>query len=125
MGGTPYTSNEIAGKKAVITFTSTTCSTCANQVKFFNELYNDPLYKDVAILIIASGDKKADVERWIKMYGVKPPVYLDENSSMVNVFKPPVKPAAFFIDTQGVIRVVKKAPLTGTNELRNTLDTMQ
>ncbi|MCX6004519.1 MAG: TlpA disulfide reductase family protein [Chloroflexi bacterium] len=122
MDNLPFTSNEISGKKTVITFTSITCSTCAQQVKYFNEVYSDPKYKGVIMMVIASNDKKADILRWIKLYGVKTPVYLDESSDMVNAFKPPIKPSAYFIDPNGIIKYVKKGPLTGAGELRGILD---
>lgn len=118
----PFTSNEISGKKTVITFTSITCSICAGQVKYFNEVYKDPKYKDVMMMTIASGDKKEDIQRWIKLYGVQTPVYLDESSDMVNVFKPPMKPSAYFIDSNGIIKYVKKGPIIGTGELKDILD---
>jgi S1-C subfamily serine protease/peroxiredoxin len=118
----PFTSNEMNGKKAVITFTSITCSICAGQVKYFNEAYKDPRYKDVIMMVIASGDKKTDILRWIKLYGVQTPVYLDESSDMVNAFKPPMKPSTYFIDPGGIIKYVKKGPITSTGELDGILD---
>ncbi|MDD5312860.1 MAG: trypsin-like peptidase domain-containing protein [Dehalococcoidia bacterium] len=118
----PFTSNDIIGKKAVITFTSITCSICAGQVKYFNEVYKDPKYKDVIMMTVASGDKKEDILRWMKLYGVQTPVYQDESSDMVNAFKPPMKPSAYFIDPGGIIKYVKKGPIIGTGELKDILD---
>lgn len=106
--GTDFTNRDIAGKKVFMVFTKTSCSTCMQQAIFLNDVYkNWPKGTEMMMFMVASSEKRADVEEWIKKYGLSMPVYIDPTANLVSGCQFRTIPTALFLDTGSVIRDYK------------------
>ena len=108
LNGEDFTNRDILGKKVFIVFTKTSCPTCMKQAIFLNDIYvNWPKNTDMMMFMVASSEKKADVEEWIKKYGLSVPVYIDPTASLVSGCQFRTIPTALLLDTGSVIRDIK------------------
>jgi len=106
--GNEFSNKDIAGKKVFIIFTKTSCPTCMKQALFLNDVYRDwPKDSEMLMFMVASSEKQADVEEWIKRYGLVMPVYMDPTAELVSDCQFRTIPTALFLDTGSVIRDIK------------------
>jgi len=120
--GTDFTNKDIAGKKVFIVFTKTSCSTCMQQALFLNDIYRDwPKGTDMLMFMVASSEKKADIEEWIKKYGLVMPVYIDATANLVSGCQFRTIPTALFLDTGSVIRDYKSGGFGNKKDMEASL----
>jgi len=120
--GTDFTNKDIAGKKVFIVFTKTTCPNCMQQALFLNDVYRDwPKGTDMLMFMVASSEKKADVEEWIKKYGLVMPVYMDSTAKLVSGCQFRTIPTALFLDTGSVIRDYKSGGFGNRKDMEASL----
>jgi len=120
--GGDFTNKDIAGKKVFIVFTKTTCPTCMQQALFLNDVYRDwPKGTDMLMFMVASSEKKADVEEWIKRYGLVMPVYIDSTANLVSGCQFRTIPTALFLDTGSVIRDYKSGGFGNKKDMEAAL----
>ena len=120
--GTDFTNKDIAGKKTFIVFTKTSCPTCMQQALFLNDIYrNWPKGDNILMFMVASSEKKSDVDEWIKKYGLTVPVYLDAKADLVNACKFRTIPSELFLDTGSVIRDYKSGGFGTKKEMEEAL----
>jgi peroxiredoxin len=120
--GADFTNKDIAGKKVFIVFTKTTCPNCMQQALFLNDVYRDwPKGTDMLMFMVASSEKKADVEEWIKKYGLVMPVYLDATANLVSGCQFRTIPTALFLDTGSVIRDYKSGGFGNKKDMEASL----
>ena len=120
--GDDFTNKDIAGKKVFIIFTKTTCPTCMQQALFLNDIYRDwPKGSDMMMFMVASSEKKADVEEWIKKYGLVMPVYMDATAKLVSGCQFRTIPTALFLDTGSVIRDTKSGGFGNRKDMEASL----
>ena len=116
--GDDFTNSDIAGKKVFIIFTKTSCPTCMKQALFLNDVYRDwPKGSDMLMFMVASSEKQADVEEWIKKYGLVMPVYIDPTAKLVSGCQFRTIPTALFLDTGSVIRDYKSGGFGSQKEM--------
>jgi S1-C subfamily serine protease/peroxiredoxin len=120
--GGEFTNRDIAGKKVFIVFTKTSCPTCMQQALFLNDIYRDwPKGSDMLMFMVASSEKKADVEEWIKKYGLVMPVYMDMTANLVSGCQFRTIPTALFLDTGSVIRDYKSGGFGNRKDMEASL----
>ena len=120
--GEDFTNKDIAGKKVFIIFTKTTCPNCMKQAIFLNDIYSTwPKGSDMLMFMVASSEKKADVEEWIKKYGLVMPVYLDATAELVSGCQFRTIPTALFLDTGSVIRDTKSGGFGNRKDMEAAL----
>jgi peroxiredoxin len=120
--GDDFTNKDIAGKKVFIVFTKTTCPTCMQQALFLNDIYRDwPKGSGMLMFMVASSEKKVDVEEWIKKYGLVMPVYMDATAKLVSGCQFRTIPTALFLDTGSVIRDYKSGGFGNRKDMEVSL----
>jgi len=120
--GDDFTNKDIAGKKVFIIFTKTTCPNCMKQAIFLNDIYSTwPKGSDMLMFMVASSEKKADVEEWIKKYGLVMPVYMDATAKLVSSCQFRTIPTALFLDTGSVIRDTKSGGFGNRKDMEAAL----
>lgn len=120
--GEDFTNKDIAGKKVFMVFTKTTCPNCMQQALFLNDVYRDwPKGTDMVMFMVASSEKKADVEEWIKKYGLVMPVYIDPTAKLASGCQFRTIPSALFLDTGSVIRDYKSGGFGNRKDMEASL----
>jgi len=122
MQGGDFTNRDILGKKVFMVFTKTSCPTCMQQALFLNDVYtNWPKGTDMVMFMVASSEKKADVEQWIKKYGLSMPVYIDPTANLVSGCQFRTIPTSLFLDTGSVIRDYKSGGFGNKKDMEATV----
>ena len=120
--GGDFTNGDILGKKVFMVFTKTSCPTCMQQALFLNDVYtNWPKGTDMVMFMVASSEKKADVEEWMKKYGLSVPVYIDPTANLVSGCQFRTIPTSLFLDTGSVIRDYKSGGFGNKKDMEATV----
>ena len=120
--GGDFTNRDILGKKVFMVFTKTSCPTCMQQAIFLNDVYTSwPKGTDMMMFMVASSEKKADVEEWIKKYGLSMPVYIDPTAQLVSGCQFRTIPTALLLDTGSVIRDYKSGGFGNKKDMETTV----
>jgi len=101
------------GRKVILVFTSAGCSSCAEVMRCIQQIYDNWPRQQMEVIVIVGLEKPAEVDRWIKLYGIKTPVVLDPAGDVTNEYQPAKMPAMYFLDSEGTIKSKKYAPLGG------------
>jgi len=92
------------------------------QALFLNDIYrNWPKGDNILMFMVASSEKKSDVEEWIKKYGLTVPVYMDAKADLVNACRFRTIPSVLFLDTGSVIRDYKSGGFGTKKEMEEAL----
>jgi S1-C subfamily serine protease len=105
--GKPVSLSSFKGKKVILAFVSTRCSTCLQVSLCTQQFYSNWPREQMDIISIVSQEKAADVASWIKTYGFKNPVVLDPSGDIYDKYRPDKTPALYFLDTYGTIKIKK------------------
>jgi peroxiredoxin/V8-like Glu-specific endopeptidase len=113
--------NSLKGKKVILAFVSTRCSTCLETMVCMQGVYGNWPRDQVEIVAITSQEKAEDVQRWIKTYGFNNPVLLDSDGAVYNRYRPDKVPTLYFLNGDGDIKIKKYPPL---DDCGKTLDAL-
>jgi peroxiredoxin len=108
--GTPISLNSLKGKKVILAFLSTDCSSCLEMITCLQQVYANWPREQLEVLAIMPHQRVQDVERWMKLFDVKNPVVLDTDAAILNMYIPNKEPGMFFLDSEGVIKAKKFPP---------------
>ena len=99
--------SSLKGKKAILAFVSTRCSTCLQIMVCIQQFYDNWPREQMEVVSIVSQEKSADVASWIKTYGIKNPAVLDPAGEVYNKYRPEKVPALYFLNSDGTIKMKK------------------
>ena len=97
----------LKGKKVLLIFSSTRCSTCLQVTLCTQQFYENWPRNQLEIVFIVSQEKAAEVTGWIKTYGYKNPVVIDPDGAVYNKYRPEKVPALYFLDSEVMIKIKK------------------
>ncbi len=109
--------SELKGKVVLLDFSFIGCGNCMAALKPMNMLHEK--YKDKRNVVIASiffRNKTEVVEKFVKDYNIKYPVYVDANSLVTKLYHVPGGPYFYFIDKEGKIKKVIEGYYAGVFE---------
>jgi peroxiredoxin len=102
LDGKEYSLEDLRGQPVVLTFVSTNCVYCRQELTLLEKLYQE--YRDKAllnILAIDMGDTREEVARLVQRIGVSFPVLLDTDVTVAGTYGVMYVPTTFFLDPQG------------------------
>ena len=73
------------------------------------------------MFMVASSEKQADVQEWIKKYGLSVPVYIDPTANLVSGCQFRTIPTALLLDTGSVIRDYKSGGFGSKKDMEATV----
>jgi hypothetical protein len=82
-------------------------------MRCIQQIYDNWPREQMECIVVIGLEKAADVDRWVKLYGIKTPVVLDPAGDVANQYQPAQMPALYFLDGDGTIKIKKYAPLGG------------
>jgi peroxiredoxin len=109
------------GKKTILSFVSTRCSSCLELMVCIQEIYENWPREQMDALAIVSEGSSPDIERWIKLCSIKYPIVLDADGAVFNRYRPDRVPALYFLNGDGNIKIKKYPPL---EDCTRTLDSL-
>lgn len=94
------------GKRAVVIFWATWCPHCREQLQILHEKKQALEAKDIVIIPVNIGEGKAQIQRFLKDKGYDLDVFMDEDSSVAEMYQVLGIPTVVFIGKDGKVRDV-------------------
>ncbi|MBC8273650.1 MAG: redoxin domain-containing protein, partial [Chloroflexi bacterium] len=104
-GGT-ITLSDYRGKWVMLDFWIWTCSACRVKLSMVQEVYNRIPKEELAILAIHYKGRESIIRTYVKGEQLTVPVLLDLEAAACDLYKVHAFPTSFFIDSEGVIRLI-------------------
>src|SRR5208283_1743033 len=86
--GTMISLSSLKGRKVILAFLSTNCSSCLEMTTCLQTVYANWPREQLEVLAIMPHERIQDVERWMKLFQVETPVVLDTDAAILNMYIP-------------------------------------
>jgi peroxiredoxin len=107
--------SDLKGKKVILNFWASWCPPCKAEIPHMQSFYEDEKDNHVVILAVnlTTAEKNtANVEQFVKEYGITFPVLLDSQGEIGNVYQAFTIPTSYIIDSNGVIQQKIVGPMS-------------
>lgn len=94
--------SDYRGQVVMINFWATWCGPCRDEMPLIQEYY-ERYDGEMVVLGVNVGERRADVEKFVKEVEVDFPILLDENIEVERLYRVRAYPTTFFVDTEGTI----------------------
>jgi peroxiredoxin len=105
--------SDYRAKPVMLNFWYATCPGCLAEIPGMQKYYASQYAagKDLVILGVNIVDDAQTAAQFVHQHGLTYPVVLDQNQQILALYRVNVTPTSYFIDRQGIIRVVVPAPV--------------
>lgn len=107
LDGNQVSLGDLQGKVVFLNFWATWCPPCRAEMPDMEELHQNFKDQDVAILSINVGEEAGVVRDFVEQADYSWTFLLDEDRGVSFEYEIELLPTSFFLDTEGIIRVVK------------------
>lgn len=104
---------DLEGKAVLLNFWATWCTPCREETPFLQRLYLARAKEGFVVLgaSVDAASARADVEAFVREYGVTYPILLDPQMRGMDGYRVMGLPATFLIDRAGVLRWMRLGPV--------------
>lgn len=111
--GNQVTLSEFRGNKTVfVNFWATWCPPCRAEMPEIEAVYQEYKGKDVEVIGVDLLETKDEVSQFVQQYGYSWTFVLDTTGEVATTYNIAAIPTSFFIDREGIIRVVNIGAMT-------------
>ena len=110
--GNQITLSEFRGKTVFINFWATWCPPCRAEMPEIEAVYQEYKDKDVEVIGVDIVETKDEVRQFVQQYGYSWTFVLDTTGEVATTYNIAAIPTSFFIDKEGIIRVVNIGAMT-------------
>lgn len=103
LDGSSQSLSDLRGQTVLLVFFATWCDDCQRQLTALEEVKSSYADKNLTILAISRGEKRADVRAYISEYNFTVNVGVDTDSSIYSLYAEKYVPRCFVIDPLGRI----------------------
>jgi len=121
--GKEVTLSQFRGKTVILNFWDTTCPACSEEMPFIQAVF-DEWPRDKLEVLGISGERIQFVSGFIDSRGLTFPVLLDANETIKTTYRVSAYPTTFFIDSDGVIKVIKSGRFASKAEIVTILNSL-
>jgi peroxiredoxin len=119
--GTELTLSQFRGKLVMINFWETTCPACEEETAYLQEVYNEWPADKLEILAVSVGERAQFVQSFLDTRGLTFPALLDTDEVVKNLYQVSAYPTTFFINPDGIVKVIKSARFDSSSEIDTIL----
>lgn len=110
LDGRPVSLGDFRGRPVIVNFWATWCEPCKQEMPALQaEAARQP---DLVVLGIDNVESAVKVRPFVDQLGLRFPILLDQDGSVVERYQVTGLPTTFFIDRSGVLRGIYRGPLT-------------
>jgi len=95
------------GDSAIIFFWATWCPHCREQLKSLNDRADELKEKGIKLILVDLGEGQNQVRSFIEKQKINFEVFLDEDSSLTNIYDLIGVPTFFLVDREGIVQAVE------------------
>ena len=110
------------GKIVWIAFWQSSCSTCLDQMKIVQKAYEFWTSKELVILPVNVNESPGTVRHFMDDANLTFPVLFDQDNTVANTYRPLLYPANYFVNKNGIIKIIKFGPISSLAELRAIIE---
>lgn len=112
------------GKVLIINFWASWCGPCQKEAPHLKAFYdNMPDNVELLAINITSSEIRKNIEKFIHLYDLKFPIFLDLDKSLEKSFKVLTYPTTFIVDSDGTLKYTIKGPIN-ENELKKLVSNL-
>jgi peroxiredoxin len=121
--GKQTTLSQFRGKAVILNFWDTTCPACAEEMPFIQAIF-DQWPRDKLVIFGINEERIQFVQSYLDTRGLTFPVLLDTNEAIKNTYRVSAYPTTFFIDSDGIIKVIKSGRFSSKSEIETILKSL-
>jgi len=108
---------DLRGRAVLLNFWATWCAPCRHETPFLQSLFARSASRGLVVVGVSmdTGDARAQVEDFVREYGVTYPVLVDPQMRGMDLYKVIGLPASFLVDRDGVLRWMRIGPVSETD----------
>jgi peroxiredoxin len=119
--GKELTLSQFRGKLVMVNFFATTCPACEEETAYIQEIYDEWPADKLEILAVSAGERAQFVQSFLDSRGLTFPTLLDNDEAVKNLYNVSSYPTTFFINSDGIIKVIKAARFNSSSEINTIL----
>ena len=121
--GKQATLSQFRGTAVMLNFWDTTCPACAEEMPYIQAVF-DEWPRDKLEILGINGERIQFVQSFLDSRGLTFPVLLDANEAIKNTYRVSAYPTTFFIDSDGIIKVIKSGRFNSRSEIETILNSL-
>ena len=100
----------------MLNFWYATCPGCLAEIPGMQKYYaaQQAAGKPFVILGVNVSDDAATARQFAQQHGLTYPIVMDDNQRVVTLYNITATPTSYFIDRQGIIRIISEGPVDDT-----------
>jgi len=118
------TLSSFRGKTVMVKFWQKACPACVREIPVTQSFLDKFPEDKMVILAVNAGDNAADVKEFVERWKIEFPVLLDLTRKVAGNYGVSSTPVTFFIDSQGIIRVIKNGAFENADDIESTVNSM-
>jgi peroxiredoxin len=105
--------SDYRGKVVMLNFWLTNCDGCRAEIPGMQKFYaaQQAAHKAFVILGVNAGDNGATTQQFVREHSITYPILLDSDLSVDQLYHVSGTPTSYFIDREGIIRLMTEGPI--------------
>ncbi len=121
--GKQLTLSQFRGKAVMVNFFDTTCPACDEEMPYIQGVF-DSWPRDKLEIIAVTGERAQLVQSFLDNRGLTFPTLIDTGAVVKNMYHIPSYPTTFFINSEGVIKLIKIGKFNNQAEIETMLNAL-
>ncbi len=105
LNGAPVSLADYRGQVVLVNNWATWCPPCRAEMPELESYYQAHKLQDFTLIGISAGDTQAQVESFVREYGLSFPMWIDLESAALSAFRNNSLPSSYVIDKTGTVRL--------------------
>lgn len=116
--------SEFRGRMVIVNFWLSSCAACVDEMSHFQAIHDKWSNEGVVVLAINARQSAARVRSFVYSHGLTFPVLLDAKGEVDDLYQPFLFPTTFFVDVEGVVRVVTEGVFDSPEEIESIMSSV-